>query len=302
MENHTIASSVLECIPNVSEGCDSAVVDGIAAAVCSTGARLLDVHSDCDHHRSVFTMVGQSEDLQDALLALVEQAIARIDIRCHQGVHPRVGAVDVIPLVPIGQATLESCIAMAVETAREIADWFRVPVILFGAAARTSQYASLAAIRRGGLPAVANLLARSKPDFGPARLHPSAGATIVGARRPLVAYNVMLASQDVKVAKAIATQVRERNGGLVGVQALGFPLASRGMVQVSMNLTDVASTTVLNAFRAVEALAQHRGVRVVESEIVGLAPAIALTGATAQSVCMRSDPQLCMLERRMEPS
>ena len=293
-------------MPNVSEGRDGTIIARIAESITSTGCRLLDVHSDPDHHRSVFTMIGDEEQITDGVVALVKSATALIDLRVHRGVHPRIGAVDVIPFVPLGSTKMSACVSVAEHVGRTVAQRFTLPVFLYGAAARSIQRASLPWIRRGELQGLSEKLTRNPPDFGPQRLHPTAGAIAVGARPPLVAFNVVLDTEDVSVALQIAATIREANGGLPGVKALGLSLASRQRVQVSMNLTrlpkdaaDVTATTIPAALRAVDCEAKRLGASVLESEIVGLLPRSALGGATAADLLMREDPSDLILEARI---
>jgi len=231
---------------------------------------------------------------------LAERATALIDLRKGWGVHPCIGAVDVIPFVPLADAAMSDCVAVARVAARDIADRLNLPVYLYGAARPRGRDVTLPRIRRRGFASLAETLNEIPPDFGPRQPHPSAGAVAVGARDPLVAYNVVLASSDVRVARAIAGVLRERAGGLRGVMALGLLLHSRNVVQVSMNLTDGTATTVPQAFEAVAAEASCHGVEVLESEIVGLLPRAALAGATADDLQMTSDPRAKILEDAVE--
>lgn len=289
---------MIECVPNVSEGRDSVVLQQIAGSI--TGCRVLDIHSDSDHHRSVFTMVGNEQEIVDGAVALIESAIALIDISSHQGVHPRIGAVDVMPFIPLEDRTMAQCVALATRVGRIAADRFEVPVLLYGAAARVPDRVTLPSIRRGGLPGLAKRLAERPPDFGPAQLHPTAGAIAIGARPLLVAYNVVLDSPEVSVARKIASHIREANGGLPGVKALGLHLASLNLAQVSMNLTDVVATAIPDAFRAVKQQAGRLGVDVLASEIVGLVPRAALLSASANDLLLPADPSQWVLEERIK--
>jgi len=255
-------------------------------AISSAGSHLLDTHQDADHHRSVFTFAGSPDQLLASLLDLAAVAFERIDLRTHQGVHPRIGALDVVPFVPLTGATTTECVEVAQETGRRLAETFDLPVFLYADAATVPERRNLADLRRGGLTGLADRMRRScwHPDFGPSRLHPSAGAVAVGARPPLVAFNVVLDAEDLSVARSIAAEVRAANGGPPGVKALGLRLESRGQVQVSMNLCDIERTSILQVFEAVADAAVRRGVLVAESEIVGLAPRHALRGATECSL------------------
>ncbi len=292
---------MLECVPNVSEGRDPVFIDRMADAIRSSGAALLDLHRDVDHHRSVLTTVGSPRTLEDAMLALTECAVRSGDLRCHHGAHPRIGIVDVIPFVPLGShVTIDRCVQLAADVGRAIGEKLGIPVLLYADAARCAQRRTLASIRRGGERQLAAVLEREGPDYGPRRLHPTAGAVAVGARPPLVAFNVVLDCEDVKVARDVAGAVRESGGGLKGLRALGLALPSRRRAQVSMNLVDVCAVTVVDAYRAVERLARRHGVPVLDSEVVGLAPACALRGATAEELRMRLDPHELSLEHRLE--
>jgi len=292
----------MECVANLSEGRDMAAISEMAAAVRRTGARLLDIHSDCDHNRSVFTMVGNTGELEYAAVRLAHEVAARIDLRIHRGVHPRIGALDVVPFVPLCGSTMRECVDLAVWVGERIARETSIPVFLYGHAARRPDRTALAVIRRGGVEGLAARIGREGwvPDFGPPTLHSSAGAVAVGARPPLVAYNVCLDTMDVALGRRIATAARASNGGPAGVQALAFFLEGRGCMQISMNLTDVAVTSVAAAFSWVSALAAANGVRVTSSEIVGLAPRRTLIGTTAEG--LRLDGRLAdrILEEHLE--
>ena len=292
----------VECVPNISEGRRTAVVDALASVVLGArGVHLLDRTSDSDHNRSVFTLAGAATDLQAAILALFDGAIRNIDMRTHRGVHPRVGAVDVVPFVPVGDVSMSACIALARDTAAEVARRFNLPVYLYEEAATEPQRRNLADVRRGQFEGLADKLVTSgwAPDFGPLVPHPTAGATIIGARRPLVAFNVNLETDQLDVAVAIARAVRHRDGGLPFVKAMGVPLATQGLVQVSMNLTNVDVTPPHMAFDAVQAEATRRGVRVRGSELIGLMPASAVTAAAASSLGLATLTPAHVLETRI---
>jgi glutamate formiminotransferase / 5-formyltetrahydrofolate cyclo-ligase len=290
----------LECVPNVSEGRRPEVVARLAAAASSPpGVRLLDVSSDPDHNRSVLTLAGDAEGLLQGLLALYEVALAEIDLTRHQGVHPRVGAVDVVPFVPLGDTPMAAAVAVAERLAAEVARRFALPVYLYERAARTPERAALAAIRRGqfeGLPArMADPL--WAPDFGPARVHPTAGVTVIGARFFLIAFNAVLDTPAVAVARAVARKVRESGGGLPAVRAMGVYLASRGRAQVSMNLVDFRRTPLLRVLERVRAEAAALGAQVVESELIGLMPEEAALGVARDALLLPSLPAL--IEERL---
>lgn len=292
----------LECVPNVSEGRRPEVVARLAAAASSPpGVRLLDVSSDPDHNRSVLTLAGEPEGLHLGLLALYEAALAEIDLTRHRGVHPRVGAVDVVPFVPLGDTPMAAAVAAAGRLAPEVARRFGLPVYLYERAARRPERTALAEIRRGGFEGLAEKLADPAwaPDFGPSRIHPTAGATVIGARFFLIAFNAVLATADVATARAIARRVRESGGGLPAVRAMGVHLASRGLAQVSMNLVDYRRTPVQTALRRVEEEAAALGTRVVETEIVGLVPAAAVRGVAWEA--LKLPGPAAILEDRLTP-
>jgi glutamate formiminotransferase len=270
--------AIIECVPNVSEGRRDAVIAALEAAVQVPGVRVLDRSSDAAHNRSVLTLAGDAAPLEQAVLALYACAIDQIDLRSHTGGHPRLGAVDVVPFVPIEGVTMADCVALARATAAEVATRFNLPVFLYEEAASTPARRNLADIRRGEFEGLAAKLALREwaPDFGPARPHPTAGATVIGARMPLIAFNVNLATDRVDVAREIAAAVRFSSGGLPFVKAIGLALPDRGLVQVSMNLTNYEQTPLVRAFDAVGHEAARRGATIVESEIVGLVPAAAL--------------------------
>jgi glutamate formiminotransferase len=277
----------LECVPNLSEGRRPEVVARMTGALAAMpGVRLLDVSSDPDHHRSVLTLAGEPGDLIPALLALYEAAIAEIDLRSHRGVHPRVGAVDVVPFVPLAGATMADAVACAERLGAEVARRFDLPVYLYEEAARRPERRSLAEIRRGGFEGFSARIAEPDwaPDFGPARVHPTAGVTVIGARFFLIAFNVVLDTPDVAVARAVARKVRESGGGLPAVRAMGVYLASRGLAQVSMNLLDYRRTPVLRAFERVREEAAALGARVLESELIGLMPEEAALGVVSDAL------------------
>jgi glutamate formiminotransferase / 5-formyltetrahydrofolate cyclo-ligase len=275
--------ALIECIPNISEGRRQDVLEACAAAVRAAGALLLDLSHDPAHNRAVLTFAGAPDRFREAALALYDVAVARIDLRRHDGVHPRLGAVDVVPFVPLAGATMADCVAVARDVAAEVARRHQLPVYLYEAAASAPHRRALEKIRRGQFEGLATKMRLPgwAPDFGPDAPHPTAGATVVGARPPLIAFNINLASDQLDVAKAIASAVRESSGGLPFVKALGFPLADRGIVQVSMNLTNFRETSMARVFDAVSREATARGVAVLESEIVGLVPAEALAAVGA---------------------
>jgi glutamate formiminotransferase len=294
---------LIESVPNVSEGRRREVVDGLADAVRTTdGVHLLDYSADASHNRSVFTMAGHVTSLEAALLVLYEQALPQIDLRTQRGEHPRVGAVDVVPFIPLAGATMAGCVDLARRLGEQIAERFAIPVYLYEEAAASAGRRRLESIRRGGLDGLAARMALEEwaPDFGPRQPHPTAGVSVVGARMPLIAFNVNLATDDLGVAKQIAATVREANGGLPFVKALGLRLADRGIVQVSMNLTNYARTSMRTAFAAVARSAAHHGVAVLESQIIGLVPEAALQGVAPSDLMLKEFSDAQVLERQLE--
>jgi len=275
----------LESVPNFSEGRDRAVVDTIGAALAAH-ARVLDVHVDADHNRSVFTLVGDEPSIADALLAGIACARDSIDMRAHEGVHPRIGAADIVPVVPIRPENAERARACAREVARRVGDELGLPVFLY---AELGEGRGPAFFRRGGPEQLQRRIDSGElaPDFGPSQLHPSAGGVIVGARRPLIAFNVNLVHADVEAARAIARTVRERDGGFPGVRALGLDLPSAGHAQISMNVEDWEASALHDIVAAVEREADARGVELAGAELVGLMPAGA--AAAAAGALLRID-------------
>ncbi|HYZ76358.1 MAG TPA: glutamate formimidoyltransferase [Gaiellaceae bacterium] len=267
----------LESVPNFSEGRDRATIDAIAAAL-GEHAEVLDVHADADHNRSVFTLVGSEPELGDALVAGVSAAKERIDLRRHEGAHPRIGAADVVPIVPLRPEQMERARRCALEVGERIGRELELPVFLY---AESADGRGPAFFRRGGPVELARRLAAGEvaPDFGPARLDPAAGGAIVGARRPLVAFNVNLRGASLDVAKEIASLVREAGGGFPGVRALGLDLPRAGHVQVSMNVEDYEAAALHEIVERVAAEAEARGAEVAGSELVGLMPAGAAVAA-----------------------
>jgi glutamate formiminotransferase len=276
--------AIIESIPNVSEGRRPEVVAELVRAIESVpGVRLLDHSSDASHNRSVFTLVGDAAPLEAATLALYAAALQHVDLRTHQGEHPRLGAVDVVPFVPIEGATMADCVALAQRVGAAVAERFSLPVFLYEEAAKDPARRNLEDIRRGEFEGLASKLASPgwAPDFGPARPHDTAGATVIGARMPLIAYNINLNTDRVDVAKKIAAAIRHSSGGLRYVKAMGILLEERGIAQVSMNLTNYQKTPVFRVFELVKREAARYGVSILESEIVGLVPSAALL-ATAE--------------------
>jgi len=284
------AVKIIECVPNFSEGRTPEKVREIAAAVAAVpGVRLLDYSWDADHNRSVVTFLGAPESAQAAALAAGDAALKLIDLRNHAGVHPRIGAVDVVPFIPLAGAVMADAVATAHRFGRVFAERRGLPVFFYGEAAVNPAYRELSEIRRGGLPGLMARLATGgwRPDAGPAVCSERTGAVAVGARMPLIAYNINLKTPDVVLARRIAGKIRESGGGLPGVKALGLFLASRKLAQVSMNLTDFRVTSFREAFAFVHREAAAAGVEILESELIGLAPQEALNAETAAAVRLR---------------
>ncbi len=291
----------LECVPNLSEGRRQAVVGRLARAAAAPGVRLLDVSSDPDHNRTVLTLAGEPEPLIAGLLALYETALAEIDLRRHEGVHPRLGAVDVVPFVPLGETPMALAVATANRLAAAVADRFALPVYLYEEAAVRPERRALSGIRRGGFEGLAAKLADPawQPDYGPSVAHASAGATVVGARFFLIACNALLDSGDVAVARAVAAAVREAGGGLPAVRALGFYLPSRGRAQVSLNLVDFRRTSLRRALERVREEAAAHGARVIASELIGLLPQQAALDVVRETLDLPALGAAQLLEERL---
>jgi glutamate formiminotransferase/glutamate formiminotransferase/formiminotetrahydrofolate cyclodeaminase len=281
-----VGRPIVECVPNFSVGNDPDKLRAIAEAISSApGVLLLDETMDSDHNRSVITFAGPPDAVAEGAFRGVRAAVGIIDLRKHVGVHPRIGAADVVPFVPVENATLEECARIAHDTGRRVWLELGVPVYFYEAAALAPERRRLERIRRGDLA----------PDMGGPALHPTAGATVVGARKFLIAFNVNLATTDVEIARRIARKVRESSGGLPCIKALGLPLASRGLAQVSMNLTDFEVTPLDVVFEAVRKEAAREGVEIRETEIVGLAPRRALEHMPVKF------PARVVLEERLTP-
>jgi glutamate formiminotransferase len=286
----------LESVPNFSEGRKSETIDALAEAL-SSRARLLDVHADADHNRSVFTLVGDEEELADSLIAGVACARERIDLRRHEGAHPRIGAADIVPLVPLIPEEMERAKAAALAVAERIGIELGLPVFLYGELAPGR---GPAFFRRGGTEGLQRRVDTGEllPDFGPSRLDPAAGAVIVGARRPLIAFNVNLRG-GLDVARKIASAVRERDGGFPGVRALGLDLPSAGLVQVSMNVEDYEAAALHEIVARIDEEAAAHGAEVVGSELVGLIPAAAAAAAAGAALRIEGFEPSRVLELRL---
>ncbi|HKD12336.1 MAG TPA: glutamate formimidoyltransferase [Thermoanaerobaculia bacterium] len=294
--------SVIECVPNISEGADAGRVAEIVEAVRSaSGARLLDVSSDASHNRSVLTMVGDAEGIRAAVEALFGAAVSRIDLTRHKGEHPRMGAVDVVPLIPIRGATMEQCIALSREIGATIGQRWGIPVYLYEESASAEGRRNLAEIRKGEFEGFFRKMQDPawRPDFGPPAPHATAGVVAVGARAPLIAYNINLGTRDLAVAERIAKAIRHIGGGFRYVKAMGVELADRGQVQVSINMTNYKKTPLHRVFECVRSEAERFGVPIVASEIVGLTPADALFAAAEHYLRLESPPGNQVLEMKL---
>jgi glutamate formiminotransferase/formiminotetrahydrofolate cyclodeaminase len=293
-------STIVECVPNFSEGRDKSKVDAIVAAMKIDGVYLLDREMDADHNRCVITLAGEREAIQEAAIRGVGKAAELIDLNQHQGAHPRLGAADVVPFIPIEGVSIEDCVAMARHTGEQIWKRYQIPVYLYEAAAASPERQNLENIRRGQFEGIRDEIATNparKPDFGNARLHPTAGACVVGARKFLIAYNIFLNTPDVDIAKKVAKAVRFSTGGLRFVKAAGFLV--RGQAQVSMNLTDFEQTPMHRVFELVRSEAERYGVKPTSSELVGLVPKKALEQVAEWFLQVENFDSSLILENRL---
>ena len=293
---------LIEAVPNVSEGRRPEVIETLSAAIAgSPGVDLLDTSSDAAHNRTVFTLVGHGAALKTALLALYAAAVERIDLRRHTGEHPRIGAVDVVPLVPLHPEDMPVCVSVATELGEAVAERFHIPVYLYEDASRAPDRRRLETIRGGGLEELSRRMRSGtwQPDFGPTRPHPSAGASAIGARRLLIAYNVNLETGDLDTARRIARIVRASNGGLPAVKAIGVRTNRPGVVQVSINLVDYEQTPLHRVIDAVTQEANRLGVAVRDGEIVGLVPAAALLSVATHQLRLQGLTTDRILECRL---
>ncbi len=292
---------LVECVPNFSEGRRLSVINKIAnSARKIRGVRVLDVEWDKSHNRSLMTLVGAPEPVFRAAFASIKTATALIDMNKHQGEHPRIGATDVVPFVPVSGATLKECVLLSNKLGKKVAKELGIPVYLYEAAAKRKDRINLADVRKGeyeGLKKEIEINPNRKPDFGPAKLHSTAGAVVIGARKYLVAFNVNLDTKNVGVAKKIASKIREKNGGLPAVKALGFKVG--GYAQISMNLVDFEKTNFDAAYRAIEKEAQKLNVKIRSSEIYGIIPLEALVGAIGQTFMVKNFKSDQILEKRL---
>ncbi len=294
---------VVECIPNFSEGRRAAVVQAISEAIASVeSVRLLGEEMDPDHNRAVLTFVGEPDPVVEAAFRAVAEAVERIDLTKHQGEHPRIGAADVVPFVPIANITMEECVDLARELGRRVWEELRVPVYFYAEAALRDDRRLLPSIRKGEFEVLREAMGKDPdrdPDVGDPKIHPTAGATVVGARGPLIAYNVNLATDDLALAQAIAKKIRASSGGFPEIQAKGFSLEDRGQVQVSMNVMNFRVTSVPTVFEAIRKEAEDAGVAIAGSEIVGLVPLEALLDAAEAYLRLEGFQRDQILERRL---
>ena len=295
--------TIVECVPNFSEGRDPGVIDRIASAIESVaGVGILHRTMDPDHHRAVITFVGDREGIAEGALRAIGKAAELIDLNRHSGVHPRIGAADVVPFVPVSNVTLQDCALIARAVGEEAYRRFGIPVYLYGAAALHTERARLENVRRGQFEGLRSELAgptRRRPDFGGPELHPTAGATAVGARKFLIAYNIDLATSDVRLARHIARKIRSSSGGLPHVKAIGVSLKTREQVQVSINLTDFEISSLQRVFQVVRQEAGRLGARVSRSEIVGLVPRRALPPSFQSSLQLKDFRSDLVFENRL---
>lgn len=292
----------MECVPNFSEGRDLEKIEKIVAPFrAKAGVKLLDYSNDEDHNRLVVTVVGEPDALKAAVLEAIEQAVAQIDLNRHAGQHPRMGAVDVVPFIPIRGCTMEDAIALSREVGEAVAVRYGLPVFLYEKSASAPHRENLAAIRKGEFEGLAEKMQQPQwqPDFGPAAPHPTAGATAIGARMPLVAYNVNLGTDNLEIASAIAKKIRYIGGGLRFCKAMGVELKERGIVQVSINMTDYTRTALYRAFELVRIEARRYGVPVVGSEIIGLVPMEALIDTASYYLGLEDFSMNQVLEARI---
>lgn len=293
----------VECVPNFSEGRNKEVVDRIVYSIRSVpGIKVLDVEMDPDHNRSVVTFTGNKETVQEGAFRGARAARELIDLNKHKGQHPRMGALDVLPFVPISGVTLEDCVDIANKVGARIARELKIPVYMYEAAAKKPERKNLENVRKGEFEGLKQAVLTDEsryPDYGPRMLHETAGATAVGARMPLIAFNINLKTDDVEKAKAIAKKIRASSGGLPNVKALGFMLEKRGMAQVSMNLTDYTVTPISKVFEVIEKEAEAAGVEIAEGEIIGLIPLDAVCDVASKFLKIKGFSSTQVLERRI---
>ena len=294
---------IIECVPNFSEGCDSDKIESIARVLKALpDIRLIDYSGDSDHNRSVFTFLGKPDDVLEAALAASGRALELIDMRKQTGVHPRLGAVDVVPFIPLGKTKMTDAVDLAHRYGHQLYERFGVPAYFYGHAALIPERSELANVRRGGYEALSEKMSNpdDAPDAGKPVFNPRAGATAVGARELLVAYNINLNCDDLRLAQKIASLIREKSGGLPHVRAIGVILKSRHLAQVSMNLTNCKETPLKVIYEQVEKLAAERGIEILESELIGLAPKCAFVGTKPQNLKLVNFDKNRLLETHLK--
>lgn len=297
-----IMNKIMECVPNFSEGRDKQKIEKIADAFRGKeGVKLLDYSGDADHNRSVITVAGEPEALKNAVIEAIGRAVELIDLTQHHGQHPRMGAVDVVPFIPIKNVTMEEAVALSKEVAQTVGERFGLPVYLYEKSASAMHRENLSAIRKGEFEGLSNKMKQPEwiPDFGSSEPHPTAGAVAIGARMPLVAYNVNLGTDNMEIATAISKKVRHVGGGLRFCKAMGVALEDRGITQVSMNLTDYTKTAIYRAHELVRIEAQRYGVPVVGAEVIGLVPMEALVDSAAYYLGLENFSVNQVLEARL---
>ena len=293
---------IIECVPNISEGRDKKKIDRIVTSLTEVeGVKLLDVCIDPDHNRTVLTFIGRPEDVERGAAAVCDRALDLIDMRQHSGVHPRIGAVDVVPFVPLKGASMKNAVDAAHRFGRAFGERNKIPVYFYGEAALDPERRELPNVRKGEYEALRTHFENPRwiPDAGPARFNPRGGAAAVGAREPLIAFNINLATDDVHLAKEIASSIRESGGGLPYVRAMGVALKSRDIVQVSMNLTNYKVTSLKKVFDTVKEKATGNGIHIVESELVGLLPEEALENVSAEYLQLTKFCAECIIETHL---
>jgi glutamate formiminotransferase len=296
-------ATIVECVPNFSEGRRKDVIDKIVFSIRSVpGIKVLDVQMDQDHNRSVVTFAGGKDQVQEAAFRGARAASELIDLNKHKGQHPRMGAIDVLPFVPIAGVSIEECVDIANKVGAKIGKSLKIPVYMYEQAARRPDRKNLENVRRGEFEGLRDAIVSDEsryPDYGPRMLHPTAGAVAVGARMPLIAFNINLKSKNLEIAKDIAKKIRASSGGFPNVKALGFALEARGLVQVSMNLTDYTVTPISEVFEAIKKEAEERDVEIEESEIIGLVPLDAVCDLAARYLRIGGFTSGQVLERRI---
>ncbi|WP_371291122.1 glutamate formimidoyltransferase [Bacteroides sp.] len=295
-------NKIVECVPNFSEGRDLKKIDRIVAPFrACAGVKLLDYSNDEDHNRLVVTLVGEPEALRDAVIEAIGVAVELIDLNHHQGQHPRMGAVDVVPFIPIKNVTMDEAVSLSREVGEKVAGLYHLPVFLYEKSATAPHRENLAAVRKGEFEGLAEKikLPEWQPDFGPADRHPTAGTVAIGARMPLVAYNINLSTDNLEIATKIARNIRHINGGLRYVKAMGVELKERNITQVSINMTDYTRTALYRAFELVRIEARRYGVTIIGSEIVGLVPMEALIDTASYYLGLENFSMQQVLESRI---